>query len=42
MADKADEKAAKENRLRVFRPNGAQSLKFCRDSARQVLCPAIA
>jgi len=27
MADKADEKAAKENRLRVFRAEGAQALE---------------
>jgi hypothetical protein len=27
MADKADEKAAKENRLRVFRQEGAQALE---------------
>ena len=33
MADKADEKAAKENRLRVFRQEGAQALEDAANEA---------
>jgi len=33
MADKADEKAAKENRLRVFRAEGAQMLEYAANEA---------
>jgi len=33
MADKTDEKAAKENRLRVFRQEGAQALEDAANEA---------
>ncbi|HKV43048.1 MAG TPA: transcriptional regulator [Blastocatellia bacterium] len=33
MAEKADEKAAKENRLRVFRAEGAQALEDAANEA---------
>ena len=33
MADKAEEKAAKENRLRVFRQEGAQALEDAANEA---------